>query len=182
MTLRLPAFPWDTLAPIAERAREHPDGVVDLSVGTPVDPTPDVVQRALCEASDSPGYPTTAGLPELRDACTQWLARCTGATDVGFLPTIGSKEMVAWLPTGLGIGPSDTVVIPEVAYPTYDVGATVAGARVVAARPPRKGADEGAAGMGGRTRHAGHATPPHLMESAQAVSYTHLTLPTNREV
>ena len=54
MTLRLPAFPWDTLAPIAERAREHPDGVVDLSVGTPVDPTPDVVQRALCEASPPP--------------------------------------------------------------------------------------------------------------------------------
>ena len=132
MTLRLPAFPWDTLAPIAERAREHPDGVVDLSVGTPVDPTPDVVQRALCEASDSPGYPTTAGLPELRDACTQWLARRTGATDVGFLPTIGSKEIVAWLPTGLNIGLSDTVVIPEVAYPTYAVGATVAGARVVA--------------------------------------------------
>ena len=50
MTSRLPEFPWDTLAPIADRAREHPDGVVDLSVGTPVDPTPDVVQRALCEA------------------------------------------------------------------------------------------------------------------------------------
>ena len=111
MTLRLPAFPWDTLAPIAERAREHPDGVVDLSVGTPVDPTPDVVQRALCEASDSPGYPTTAGLPELRDACTQWLARRTGASDVGFLPTIGSKEIVAWLPTGLNIGLSDLSLI-----------------------------------------------------------------------
>ena len=106
MTLRLPAFPWDRLAPIAERAREHPDGVVDLSVGTPVDPTPDVVQRALCEASDSPGYPTTAGLPELRDACTQWLARRTAASDVGFLPTIGSKEIVAWLPTDRSTTPS----------------------------------------------------------------------------
>ena len=141
MTIWLPEFPWDTLAPIAERAREHTDGVVDLSVGTPVDPTPDVVQRALCEASDSPGYPTTAGLPELGDACTQWLARRTGASDVGFLPTIGSKEMVAWLPTGLGIGPSDTVVIPEVAYPTYAVGAAVAGA----AKAPDVAAVHGAA-------------------------------------
>jgi succinyldiaminopimelate transaminase len=132
MSLRLPDFPWDTLAPVAARAREHVDGIVDLSVGTPVDPTPAVVQQALREAADSPGYPTTAGLPELAEACTGWMARRLGVDDVGFLPTIGSKEMVAWLPTGLGVGGSDVVVIPEVAYPTYAVGALVAGAEVVA--------------------------------------------------
>ena len=65
---RLPDFPWDALAPYAERARAHPDGIVDLSVGTPVDPTPEVVQRALAAAADSPGYPTTIGTPEVRQA------------------------------------------------------------------------------------------------------------------
>ena len=132
MNVRLPDFPWDTLAPVAARAREHADGIVDLSVGTPVDPTPDVVQQALRESADSPGYPTTAGLAELAVACKGWMERRLGVGEVGFLPTIGSKEMVAWLPTGLGVGASDVVVIPEVAYPTYSVGAIVAGAEVVA--------------------------------------------------
>jgi succinyldiaminopimelate transaminase len=47
---------------------------------------------------------------------------------VDVLPTIGSKELVAWLPTLLGLGAGDTVVIPELAYPTYEVGARLAGA------------------------------------------------------
>ncbi len=133
MKVQLPDFPWDTLAPLAQIARSHSDGVVDLSVGTPVDPTPAVIRRALEEASDAPGYPTTAGLPELAEACRGWLTRrIGGAPDIGILPTIGSKELVAWLPTGLGINPGDVVVIPEIAYPTYEVGALVAGARIVA--------------------------------------------------
>lgn len=133
MKTQLPDFPWDTLAPFVEVARTHPDGVVDLSVGTPVDPTPAIVQQALADAANAPGYPTTAGLPELTDACRGWLRRRAGVgAEVGILPTIGSKEMVAWLPTGLGLGSSDVVVIPQVAYPTYHVGAVVAGAQVVA--------------------------------------------------
>lgn len=133
MKTQLPDFPWDTLAPVIEVARAHPDGVVDLSIGTPVDPTPEVVQKALADFSDAPGYPTTAGLPELSDACRGWLKRQAGVlTDVGILPIIGSKELVAWLPTGLGLGEKDVVVIPQVAYPTYHVGAVVAGAQVVA--------------------------------------------------
>lgn len=133
MRIQLPDFPWDTLAPLVEVARSHSGGVVDLSVGTPVDPTPTVVQGALAAASDAPGYPTTAGLPELSDACRGWLQRRAGVTaDVGVLPTIGSKEMVAWLPSGLGLGERDVVVIPQIAYPTYHVGAVVAGAQVVA--------------------------------------------------
>lgn len=133
MSIRLPDFPWDTLAPLIEKARSYPGGAVDLSVGTPVDPTPLSVQRALADAADAPGYPTTAGTPDLIDACRGWLKRRLSASvDVGVLPTIGSKELVAWLPSGLGLGPSDTVVIPEVAYPTYEVGALIAGAKVVA--------------------------------------------------
>ena len=131
---RLPDFPWDRLAPHAETARGHPDGIVDLSVGTPVDPTPQVVQQALAAAADAPGYPLTAGSADLRAAIAGWFARRRGVTGLdpsAVLPTIGSKEMVAWLPTLLGLGPGDVVVHPEIAYPTYDVGARLAGATPV---------------------------------------------------
>ncbi len=130
----LPDFPWDTLAPYAERARAHPGGIIDLSVGTPVDPTPAVVQRALAGAADAPGYPTTWGTPVLREAVASWFARRRGVPGVdpdGVLPSIGSKELVAWLPTLLGLGPGDKVAFPAVAYPTYDVGARLAGATPV---------------------------------------------------
>jgi succinyldiaminopimelate transaminase len=133
---RLPDFPWDSLAGAAAKARAHPDGVVDLSVGTPVDPVPDVVRAALSSVSEVPGYPTTHGTPELRAAAVAALARRFGVPGVperAVLPTIGSKELVAWLPTLLGIGPGDLVVIPELAYPTYAVGTQLAGAELVRA-------------------------------------------------
>jgi succinyldiaminopimelate transaminase len=132
---RLPEFPWDRLTLFAETARNYPGGVVDLSVGTPVDPTPEVVRRALEAASDAPGYPQTHGTPALRDAAVRWFARrgAPGVDPAAVLPTVGSKELVAWLPTLLGLGPGDVVVHPAVAYPTYDVGARLAGATPVAA-------------------------------------------------
>jgi Aspartate/tyrosine/aromatic aminotransferase len=126
---RLPAFPWDSLAPYKERASSHAGGLVDLSVGTPVDPTPDVVRAALTAAADAHGYPQTWGTPALREAVAAWFARRRGVPDVnpdGVLPTMGSKEMVAWLPTLLGMGPGDVVAFPAVSYPTYDVGARIA--------------------------------------------------------
>jgi succinyldiaminopimelate transaminase len=108
---------------------------VDLSVGTPVDPVPAVVQAALVAAANSPGYPATYGTPALREAAAGWLARRHGVTvsPDAVLPVIGTKELIAWLPTLLGCGPGDVVVHPELAYPTYDVGARLAGARPVRA-------------------------------------------------
>ena len=105
---------------------------MNLSVGTPVDPVPELIRRALADASDAPGYPFTAGTRELRAAIAGWLSRACGASgEPGVLPTIGSKELVAWLPTLLGVGAGDVVVIPAVCYPTYEVGALLAGATVV---------------------------------------------------
>jgi succinyldiaminopimelate transaminase len=135
----LPDYPWDTVAPFAERARRHPDGIVDLSIGSPVDPTPDVVREALARATDSHGYPQTAGTLELRRAIVSWFARrrgVPGLADSSVLPTIGSKELVAWLPFMLGLGEGDIVVHPRAAYPTYAVGATIAGATSVALDDP----------------------------------------------
>ena len=129
----LPDFPWDSLTPYRQRAERHPDGVVDLSIGTPVDPTPELIRAALAATADAPGYPLTAGFGPLRDAVTRWLAdRCGATGEIGVLPTIGSKEIVAWLPTLLGLGPGDIVAYPRLAYPTYEVGARLAGATPVA--------------------------------------------------
>jgi succinyldiaminopimelate transaminase len=130
--VELPDFPWDALAAVAARARAHPDGIVDLSIGTPVDPVPAVIQEALTSAAWIPGYPTTHGTPALRSAAVDALARRHGVSVAAeaVLPTIGSKELVAWLPTLLGVGAGDLVVIPPLAYPTYEVGTRLAGADV----------------------------------------------------
>lgn len=130
---RLPDFPWDQLVDAKRLAASHADGIVDLSVGTPVDPVPGAVRKALADNSNWPGYPTVHGTETLREAYVAWLARAhgvTGVDPVAVLPTIGSKELVASLPAQLGLGPDDLVVIPEIAYPTYEVGALVAGCSV----------------------------------------------------
>jgi succinyldiaminopimelate transaminase len=145
MIHRLPDFPWDSLAGPAATANAHPGGVVDLSVGTPVDPVPDVVRAGLAAVSDIPGYPATHGTPQLRAAAVAALDRrfgVSGVPEAAVLPTIGSKELVAWLPTLLGAGPGDLVVIPDLAYPTYAVGAQLAGAEFERA--------EGLTGLGPR--------------------------------
>ena len=114
----LPDFPWDHLVPIRALAAEHPDGPVDLTIGTPVDPVPPLIRDALTEASNAHGYPLTVGTPELREAIGRWLRWHRGLdaqAEVGILPTLGSKEMVALLPALLGLGESDTVAFPRVA-------------------------------------------------------------------
>ncbi|MFL6178519.1 MAG: succinyldiaminopimelate transaminase [Actinomycetes bacterium] len=133
---RLPEFPWDQLARAKATAQAHPGGIVDLSVGTPVDAVPEVVQRALASASNSPGYPTVHGQVELRDAAVAWMERRLGVgpglvSNGAVLPALGTKEFVAALPMLLGLGPSNRVMIPELAYPTYEIGARVVGADVI---------------------------------------------------
>lgn len=134
-------YPWDAVAPYAQRARRHPDGIVDLSIGSPVDPTPDVIARALAQATDAHAYPQTLGTPALREAVASWYARRRGVPDLepgNVLPTIGSKELVALLPLLLGLGRSDVVVHPRAAYPTYEVGARLVGATPIAADEPAR--------------------------------------------
>ncbi|WP_209373626.1 succinyldiaminopimelate transaminase [Brevibacterium renqingii] len=129
--LDLPDYPWDRLTDFRRRAAEHPDDVCDLSIGTPVDPTPEVIRRALAAAGDAHGYPTTAGTSELREAIAGWYATWHSvaldpATEI--LPTVGSKELVAWLPTLLGLRQRGlAVACPSAAYPTYEMGAMIAG-------------------------------------------------------
>ncbi|WP_454118620.1 succinyldiaminopimelate transaminase [Microbacterium lacticum] len=132
-------YPWDAVAPYATRAKEHPGGIVDLSIGSPVDRTPDVIADALRHATDAHAYPQTVGTPALREAIAAWYARRRGVPGLGIdevLPTVGSKELVALLPLLLGVQPGDVVVHPRAAYPTYAVGAKLVSATPVASDDP----------------------------------------------
>jgi succinyldiaminopimelate transaminase len=139
MLKQLPDYPWDQMAPFAETARAHADGIVDLSIGSPVDPTPALIRQALADATDAHAYPQTVGTPALQQAIIDWYARrrgVEGLTAKNVLPTIGSKELVALLPFMLGIGEGDTIVHPRAAYPTYEIGAAIAGATALASDDP----------------------------------------------
>jgi len=129
----LPDFPWDTLSDETALAHAHSDGIVDLSVGTPVDETPAIAQEALREAANAPGYPTVWGTKALHEATIGYLRSRWGApamTERHVATAVGTKEVVGWLPTLLGLGDAHSVVIPQLAYPTYEVGVIMAGAQM----------------------------------------------------
>lgn len=151
---KLPDFPWNSLAEAKAKAQSHPDGIINLSVGSPVDEVSPGICLALAEAAAAPGYPQTIGRPELRDAIAASLARRYNVPSVGgVLPVIGTKEAIALLPSLLGI--NSTVVIPEVAYPTYEVSALIAGAT-----PKRSDA-------------------PHALPSPEDIDLVYLNSPSN---
>lgn len=134
LSAELPDFPWDSLEGATSKAAAYPEGIINLSVGTPVDEVAPSIQLALSLHAGEPGYPQTKGTPELRTAISNALARryhVTGVTQDQVLPVVGTKEAIAWLPFVLGVLPGQTVVIPELAYPTYEVGAKLAGATVL---------------------------------------------------
>lgn len=125
----LPVFPWDLLTPVRAAAQNYSDGSIDLTIGTPVDPVPDFLRHSLEASFDSHSYPQTIGTADLRTKIALWLATHRGVSGKpAAIPTIGSKEMVALLPSFLGLGEGDIVAFPRQAYPTYDVGARLAGA------------------------------------------------------
>jgi succinyldiaminopimelate transaminase len=132
---KLPDFPWDLLQPAAKLASSHPAGLIDLSVGTPVDPVAPAIQAAAAAALDAHAYPLTAGTSALIAAQQSWLSDIAkaDAKNLATIPTIGSKEAVALLPMLLGLDSSSSVAIPALAYPTYAVGAQAVGAKVVLA-------------------------------------------------
>src|SRR5262249_21014545 len=131
-----PPYPHDRLAELSATAAAVPGGIVDCSVGTPVDPMPEVARRALTDAAASAtGYPAAIGAPAYREAAAGWIGRRFGvpvAPDA-VVACVGTKELVASLPRVLALrDPSrDSVLYPDVAYPTYEMGARLAGLRAV---------------------------------------------------
>jgi succinyldiaminopimelate transaminase len=130
-----PPYPYDRLADIQVIAEGHDGGAVDLSVGTPTDPPPEAVLRALAGSGAERGYPTSVGSPELRAAAAGWLQRRFGidVDPAEVAACVGTKELVAGIPQWLHLrSPSrDTVLYPAISYPTYAMGATLAGCRAV---------------------------------------------------
>ena len=137
---RLPEYPWQKLKPFEAIAKSHPQGIVDLSVGSPVDPTPKIIQDALDAATNAPGYPSTGGSLELKESIVSWFKRRRNVelTVDQVFPTIGSKEMISFLPLMLGLGPGDVVIQPRVAYTAYVVGAALANCEIISEDDPAK--------------------------------------------
>lgn len=131
-----PPYPHDRLSTLRRLADSLPGGLIDCSVGTPLDPMPANLVAAVSDAvAAATGYPPTIGTEAFRGAASEWLRRNLGldVTAIGILPCIGTKELVASLPRLLHLRDPerDTVLYPAVSYPTYAMGAQLAGLRAV---------------------------------------------------
>ena len=140
VSARLPVFPWDQLEPYKATAAAHPDGIVDLSVGTPVDPVPELIQQALTAAADCPGLPDRVGHARAARRAHRLgraPARRRRASPTG--TCCRSSAPRSWSP---GCRPSwasaraTRSAYPRLAYPTYEVGARLAGAEPRRLRRP----------------------------------------------
>ena len=134
-----PPYPYERLNGAKARATERfadRGGLVDCSIGTPCDPPPDAVLAAMATSGTERGYPTSPGSPAYRRAAAGWLSRRFGVTvdtEAGVAACVGTKEFVATTAQFLRLRTPDrdTVLYPSVSYPTYAMGATLAGARAV---------------------------------------------------
>ncbi len=131
-----PPYPYDRLERLVPLGERFAGGLVDLSIGTPADPPPPAVVAALSMSDAERGYPPSIGTVELRRAAARWLARRFGVdvpvASIG--ACVGTKEFVGTLPQWLRLRTPDrdTILYPAVSYPTYEMGAILAGCRAVA--------------------------------------------------
>lgn len=138
-----PPYPYERLDGLIAMASKHPGGAVDLSIGTPIDPSPDSVVAALSTPGSARGYPPSAGSAPLRAAIVDWIHR---RFDVSVAPDtvaacVGTKEFVGTLPQWLRLRTPerDTILYPAVSYPTYEMGAILAGCRPVSVTTTAEG-------------------------------------------
>lgn len=130
-----PPYPYDRLDRLRPLTDAHPGGTVDLSIGTPFDPPPQAVLDALASSGTERSYPPSIGTASFREAAARWMQRhfAVAVSPAQIGASIGTKEFVATLPQWLRLrDPSrDTVLYPAIAYPTYEMGAVLAGCRGV---------------------------------------------------
>jgi aspartate/methionine/tyrosine aminotransferase len=141
MTFELPPYPYDRLSTLGELADTLEGGMVDCSIGTPCDPPLPAVVAALSSSGTERGYPASAGAPQLRQAAADWLTRRFDLAPVDpatVAMCVGTKELVASVPHVLRLrSPErDTVLYPAVSYPSYAMGASLAGCRAVPVPAP----------------------------------------------
>ena len=131
-----PPYPYERLDELRAAAGALSGGAVDCSIGTPCDPPPSQVVAALAGSGTERGYPASIGSPAFRQAAAAWTQRRFGVgvdPDSQVAACIGTKEFVASLPGYLRLRhpDRDTVLYPAVSYPSYAMGATLAGCRPV---------------------------------------------------
>jgi succinyldiaminopimelate transaminase len=136
MSFELPPYPYDRLDPLKAVASAHEGGIVDLSIGTPFDAPPPAVVAALASSGNERGYPPSIGTNAYREAAAGWLARRVGVqvdVDTQLAACIGTKEFVVSTPRYLRLRTPDrdTVLYPAISYPSYAMGAALAGCRAV---------------------------------------------------
>lgn len=134
--LLMPEYIWDSeISFYKKKALSYKNGeMINLSIGTPIDPTPKIIRNSLEKYSNAPQYPFTSGTNQLKDSIINWFDKRRGVTGLNrenVIPSIGSKELIAWLPTLLGLNSKDIVVYPKLSYPTYKVGAQLVGAQLI---------------------------------------------------
>lgn len=131
----VPPYPYDRLKALRETADRLPQGCVDLSAGVPCDPPPPAVREVLSQSDTERSYPPSMGTRALREAAVAWLDRRFGVQvdSDQVAACIGAKELVAGMPHWLRLRSPDrdTVLYPEVSYPSYAMGATLAGCRAL---------------------------------------------------
>ncbi|HUR18050.1 MAG TPA: aminotransferase class I/II-fold pyridoxal phosphate-dependent enzyme [Acidimicrobiales bacterium] len=130
-----PVYPYERLAGAQKLAQAHEGGMVDLSIGTPNDAPPPAVVAALSSSNAERGYPASVGNAGYREAASGWMQRRLGVTvePAAIYACVGTKEFVTTLPHWLNLRRPDldTVLYPSVSYPSYAMGATLAGCRAV---------------------------------------------------
>ncbi len=129
-------YPFVRLEAARRRLEAEGVDVIDFGKGDPNEPTDPMIRRALVDAlPERSPYPLAAGLPELREAASNWCARRFGTAldpDTEVIPTYGSKEAIFSLAQVLVDPQSEKRVVAfgEPAYPVYERGALFAGAEV----------------------------------------------------
>ena len=135
MSFSPPPYPYERLDGLRRAASAHEGGVIDCSIGTPVDAPPAEAIAELARATGARGYPPSVGTPSFREAVATWLDRrfAVSVTIDQVAACVGTKEFVASLAGYLHLrrDDRDTVLFPAISYPTYAMGATLAGLRAV---------------------------------------------------
>jgi succinyldiaminopimelate transaminase len=131
-----PPYPYERLDSFKPLGASFDGGLVDLSIGTPCDPPPASVVAALAASNSERGYPPSVGNEPLRRAFSEWMNRrfSVNVPTSAIAACIGTKEFVGTLPQWMKLRSPwlDTILFPSIAYPTYEMGATLAGCRAVA--------------------------------------------------
>ncbi|MGQ0680550.1 MAG: aminotransferase class I/II-fold pyridoxal phosphate-dependent enzyme [Actinomycetota bacterium] len=132
---RFPPYVFAQVNALLAASRRAGEDVIDLGMGNPDLPTPDIIVDKLIEAANNGRnhrYSMSRGLPKLRLAISDWYERCYNVSidpETEALSVIGAKEGLSHLMWIL-LGPGDTCLVPEPTYPIHTYAPVLAGANV----------------------------------------------------